>query len=234
MKQEINLELSTLSKVVSSWGIAISDEAVEKLARYRELIKSNNDYAGLVSSGDVDKIVPRHFLESLSLAREINFHATLLAMDFGCGAGFPSLPLKIVFPEFHLYLVESKRKKHYFLDEVIRELNLHNVTLLRERGEELHSVQELLGVFDIAMARAVGPLMKIVPWILPFLDRRGKMILPGARTDDLSKVEQRYQIWGGIRKIVLHSDTLKLPGARDELEFLELRLIGQKNEISFS
>lgn len=223
--------LNTMAKILQEWGIVLSDKNKSQLLNYQSLIIDRNESVGLVSRRDVGRIIQRHFLESLVLSREIKFHPALIVMDFGCGAGFPSIPLKIVFPEFHLYLVESQRKKALFLQKVIYELGLQYVTVLCERGEKLSSSPDFRETFDIVFARAVAPLEKVVEWCLPFLAEQGRLLVPGAPGEDLPKVEQRFTIWGGIRRIKMLPENMEFQGARKELEVIEIRAIKKQRDV---
>ena len=225
MEKELSSQLDTLSGLVKNWGVSIPEEKIAQFIFYHKLIVKKNESVSLVSARDLKRIVPRHFLESLALLRIIEFHPALLVMDFGCGAGFPSIPLKILFSDFHLYLVESQRKKALFLQKIVADLELENVTILNDRGEKLHLVPEYREAFDIVLARAVAPLTKIVPWCIPFLSERGKLIIPGAPSKDLPAVEEVNNIWGGYRKVTMIPEGMGMTEARSELEILELRQV---------
>src|SRR5690242_2911516 len=130
-------------------GTSLPDRALQQLVRYLDLLLRWNARVNLTALRDPEHIVSRHFGESLFLgtrlfpARNESRDATgggpdwRDMLDFGSGAGFPGLPIKIAAPMIALTLVESRSKKAVFLREVVRSLSLHGVQVVEDRAERL-------------------------------------------------------------------------------------------------
>ena len=177
-------EINILAEAVRGWGIDFPEEKKELFVLYRGLLLEWNKKVHLIASGDEKRIVGKHFLESLALAQTGLFGREIKMMDVGAGPGLPSIPLKLLYPDLHLCLVESNRKKYLFLKKVVNHLNLERVSIFCERVENLQSDIELFGDFDVVTARSVGQLGDVVSWSLPFLKRlseshpRGVLVVP--------------------------------------------------------
>ena len=117
VKHQNDSEIAEMSKILNGWGIDLPEEARRKFAVYRDILLQWNRKVHLVSKGDEKKIVQKHFIESLVLLKLADFSKRKRMMDLGAGAGFPSVPLKILFPGINLLLVETNRKKSLFLED---------------------------------------------------------------------------------------------------------------------
>lgn len=128
----------------------LSVRQTEQLLAYLELLLKWNAKTNLTAIREPEQIVRRHFGESLALAQLVDELAGIeTAGDLGSGAGFPGLPLAIFCPEIKVTLIESQNKKATFLKEVVRALDLPNVSVLNQRAEEVALK------FDLTTLRAV-------------------------------------------------------------------------------
>ena len=128
----------------------LAADQYEMLREYLELLLKWNARTNLTAIRDEELMAQRHFGESLALAEFVLEHGELAtAADLGSGAGFPGLPFAIFAPEIKVTLVESQNKKATFLKEVVRALDLQNVSVRNERGEQIKER------FDVVMMRAV-------------------------------------------------------------------------------
>lgn len=147
---------------------------------YNMLIECNQKF-NLTAITQKDEVYLKHFLDSLTASQFISDNSYVL--DIGCGAGFPSVPLKIIRPDLKFLLVDSSSKKLGFVDEVIKELNLHNINTLHTRIEDLKQKD-----FDCVVARAVAPLNVLCEYALPFLKLGGLAVF--YKADIESEAEQ--------------------------------------------
>ena len=108
---------------------ALTDELIAKFERYLELLIEWNRKFNLTAITDPDAIITYHFDDSLALAEHIDFNTIHFTADIGTGAGFPGIPLKILFPHLTTILIEVNNKKRAFLSHIIKELALDNVIL---------------------------------------------------------------------------------------------------------
>jgi 16S rRNA (guanine527-N7)-methyltransferase len=182
---------------------------------YRELIKWNRK-TNLTSIVGYQEVQSKHFLDSLSLSRAIPSHLRNggSVVDIGSGAGFPSIPLKIIWPELKVSLIESTRKKADFLEHIVQTLELKDVIIHNKRAETLAHNPELRSQFDIAVTRAVSNLATVAELTLPFCKIGG-----------LSLVQKKAGIGQEI------SDSQKaisiLGGKLEEIKQVNLKEIGE-------
>lgn len=135
-------------------NICLTDQMIEQFDMYFKLILKYNKVMDLTAVND-DEIYERHFYNSLTIAFNNNFNGLSLC-DVGAGAGFPSIPLKIVFPDMKLTIIDPLSKRMDFLKIVINELDLKDVNLLYLRAEDASIKHK--EEFDIVTARAVARL----------------------------------------------------------------------------
>lgn len=133
----------------------------EQATRFEQLLplyREWNARINVISRRDMDNFVTHHVLHSLSIAKIIAFEPDTTIMDVGTGGGFPGIPLAILFPQCRFTLVDSIEKKIRVVSEVARELDLKNVTPVRERVEKIN------GQFDFIVSRAVTSLPAFINW----------------------------------------------------------------------
>jgi 16S rRNA (guanine527-N7)-methyltransferase len=155
-------------------GTLVSDRRLEAVGTYLDLLLKWNSRINLTAVRDSEKIITRHFGESLFAARHLfpnPQQKKMTAIDIGSGAGFPGLPLKIWHEALELTLAESNQKKAVFLREVARTLQLVGVTVLAERAERISSTADLL------ILRAVEHFENILPTARRLLNTRGRLVL---------------------------------------------------------
>ncbi len=140
---------------------------------YLDLLVKWNQKINLTSEKSNEDILKRHIFDSLQYARVVPPDSRI--MDIGSGAGFPGIPLKIVYPQLVAILVESQRKRCSFLEAVVRELNLKNIKIINERAEKLSP--DPMGKIDIVLFRAVSDINSCLDLGVRFLAEKGKIIL---------------------------------------------------------
>ena len=136
--------------------------AVKKsqLTELKKVYSFWNKQINVISRKDMDAFYERHVLHSLSIAKIISFNNKTSILDIGTGGGFPGIPLSILFPETKFTLVDSIGKKIKVVQAVADELQLKNVSAIKERGENIN------GEFDFIISRAVSRLNKFIPWTM--------------------------------------------------------------------
>jgi 16S rRNA (guanine527-N7)-methyltransferase len=140
------------------------------LEQYLELLLKWNDTHNLTSITDPQKIKTHHFEDSCAPLPFLEGKKRLV--DLGTGAGFPGIPLKIANPELEITLIDAKRKKIAFCNEVIRKLKLDGIEAMQGRAEDPY-VYRSLGVFDVVISRATWPLNVYLEMSDPYYDESG-------------------------------------------------------------
>jgi 16S rRNA (guanine527-N7)-methyltransferase len=158
-------------------GIQLSPMQQQAFAWYAQELRLWNDKINLTAITEPEQIEVKHFLDSLSCLLVDKFRPPGSVIDIGTGAGFPGLPLKIIYPGFQLTLVESIGKKTDFCQHIIEGLALDGVEILRGRAEELGHLPGQRGHYDWALARSVASLPTLLEYVVPFLKLEGRAIL---------------------------------------------------------
>jgi len=208
-------------------GVVLSSEQVSAFSRYLELLCEWNQRFNLTAISLPEEILVKHFLDSLSCAIAVDLPAQRTLIDVGTGAGFPGLVLKIAYPHLAVRLVDAVQKRLRFLERVIEELGLTNVTTLHARVEDLAAAPPQLAnrksprpqshptlreASDVVTARAVARLNVLAEWTLP-LARVGGCVVAMKGPDVVAEVDEAQpalQILGGgepvVRSLILPSD----------------------------
>ncbi|MFC9328336.1 16S rRNA (guanine(527)-N(7))-methyltransferase RsmG [Kitasatospora sp. NPDC057015] len=148
----------------------IFGDRFESAVRYTELLATAGVQRGLIGPREVPRLWDRHVLNCAVLAELLPAGSSLC--DVGSGAGLPGIPVALARPDVSVTLLEPLLRRTTFLEEVVRELGLENVTVLRGRAEEM--VGKL--AVDVVTARAVAPLDRLAGWGMPLLRPHGQML----------------------------------------------------------
>lgn len=135
---------------------AITDEQRHQYEQLFELYKDWNSKINVISRKDIDNLYEHHVLHSLAIAKALRFKDGTKIMDFGCGGGFPGIPLAIMFPKCQFKLIDGTGKKIRVCQEIASAIGLKNVVAEHLRGEDE------TGKFDFIVSRAVMPLPDMV------------------------------------------------------------------------
>lgn len=158
--------------------------------RYLALLLKWNKIYNLTSIKDPKEVTIKHFEDSLSLAPFLSEGARLL--DIGTGAGFPGIPLRIVRPDLHVFLLDSVRKKTDFCKNLIRELDLGPIEVIQGRAEDPILVQKL-GLFDVVVSRATFSLKDFLTIAANFTKENGLGIAMKGR--DWESEYEKTSLW---------------------------------------
>jgi 16S rRNA (guanine527-N7)-methyltransferase len=192
-------------------GLSLSSWQMDQFARYQSLLLLWNERFNLTAAHTAQEIQTRHFVDSLTCASVTGDLNGRSLIDVGSGAGFPGLPLKILFPELSLALLESVGKKGEFLKEVVSDLQLQNVAIIAERAEVLGHNEAYREHYDWAVARAVARLPTLLEYLLPFCRIGGQALAQkGERVgEEIEEAQNAILVLGG--KLV-ESRTIESPG----------------------
>jgi 16S rRNA (guanine527-N7)-methyltransferase len=174
--------MGQLAAQAAVFGLTLSPAQEAQFGRYQELLLAWNERLNLTAVRDPAAIQSRHFLDSLTCATVTGDLNGRSLIDVGAGAGFPGLPLKLLYPQMRLTLVESIAKKTTFLHAVVADLGLEDVTILAERAEIIGQQPAHREQYEWAVARAVAELRVLVEYLLPLCRIGGQMLAQKGET----------------------------------------------------
>lgn len=170
--------LNQFEKYLEQFQIRLNDKQKEQFLKYYELLVEWNGFMNLTAITEFDDVMKKHFADSLSIVKAFSKIRTekLKVIDIGTGAGFPGIPLKIVFPQIELTLLDSLQKRLKFLQEVIDQLELGEVELIHGRAEDFCKPSMKREQYDLCVSRAVANLATLSELCLPYVKVGGKFI----------------------------------------------------------
>lgn len=174
-KQEFFEELKKL-------GINLTNDQIDKLARFYQLLVTWNEKINLTTIIKEEEVYLKHFYDSLTLIKVVDLRQPLTVLDVGTGAGFPGIVLKIVFPNLKITLLDSLTKRINYLNEIIKELDLHDIETVCRRCEEYTKINR--EKYDLVVARAVSHLKILSEMIIPTVKVNGYFIAMKANLND--------------------------------------------------
>lgn len=200
-------------------GIQLSAAQIGALEIYEQELLRWNERINLTAIRDAEQIRIKHFLDSLtclSVMRNPGGRIVCERMiDVGTGAGFPGMPLKIIFPSIQLTLVESVGKKADFCHHLVSTLRLEGVQVIQERVEAVGQMPAHRQQYDWAVARAVAVMPVLVEYLLPLVRVSGAMLAMKGESAPAETQQAEYAIrllGGHLRKLT----PVTLPGVVEE------------------
>ncbi len=176
----MNHNFETFISDCRQWGIELSKQQINQFSDYYDLLVEWNSFMNLTAITDFDEVCKKHFLDSLSIVKayekEYLESGNLSLIDIGTGAGFPGIPIKIVFPEIQITLLDSLNKRIKFLNTVIEKLALANCETYHGRAEDYAKENLLRETYDICVSRAVANLSTLSEYCLPYVKVGGDFV----------------------------------------------------------
>ena len=168
-----------------------ASERLPLAERYTALLATEGVVRGLIGPREAPRLWERHVLNSAVLAEAVPANARVC--DIGTGAGLPGLVLAIARPDVAMTLVEPLLRRTTFLDEVVDDLGLDHVTVVRGRAEDLHGSES----FDVVTSRAVAPLERLLGWSMPLVAAEGALVAMKGRTihEEIASAEAFLAQW---------------------------------------
>ena len=169
-------------KRAADLGIILSDEMKRQFSKYYEMLVEWNKVMNLTGITEYEEVYEKHFLDSICIVKAFSEKNIFLSdttkkvIDIGTGAGFPGIPLKIVFPDMDITLLDSLNKRINFLNAVIEELGLSGIDTIHGRAEDYAKNQQHREKYDLCVSRAVANLSTLSEYCVPFLKRGGYFI----------------------------------------------------------
>lgn len=195
------------------------NELYGKLYQFRQLILEWNTKINLTSILDEEDMYIKHFVDSyLVLKTEMNFNNKRI-LDIGTGAGFPGIPLSLLYPKSDFTLLDSLNKRINFLQLVVDDLKIKNVELIHGRAEDYAKMDDYRQRYDIVISRAVADLPVLLEYALPFVKRGGFFIAYKGKnySNEVNESTNALDLLGGEIVSEFH---FNLPLIYDERHFL--------------
>lgn len=181
----MNILENLLKEQAAQIGLRLDEGQLARFNSFYEFLAAENKKYNLTGICTVDDIVAKHFVDSLLCATLDLLEGRERIVDVGSGAGFPGVPLKILYPGIKLALLEAAKKKAVFLRELVKILGLSGVEVINDRAENAGRNQKFRETFDIAVSRAVAGIPVLAEYCLPFVRPGGYFIaLKGPRSDN--------------------------------------------------
>ena len=165
--------MELLIKILKEYNIELTDKQISQYAEYMEQILKYNEHINLTSITDRDEFVKKHYVDSILGALNDEFQAGEMIIDVGTGAGFPGVPLAILFPEKEFVLLDSLNKRLKIVSEICHSADINNVRVLHSRAEDAGKNKEYREQFDICISRAVADLSVLSELCLPLVREGG-------------------------------------------------------------
>lgn len=190
----MTFDISNLRIALESMGFHLYDDEYDKFFTYCMMLLEKNKVMNLTAITDIDEIITKHFVDSVMLHKAIDPKTVNTVIDVGTGAGFPGIPLKIVYDNLNMILLDSLSKRLEFLDDVIDELHLSGIETVHARAEDAGQAEVLREKFDISLSRAVANLSTLSELCLPFVRVGGHFISYKAGDVEKEVDEARHAI----------------------------------------
>jgi len=155
-------------------GLSVSSHQLDQFGMFFELLLEWNQKMNLTTITDPEKVVTHHFLDSASCALSPGYDQAVELLDVGTGAGFPGVPLKILFPDQAYTLMDSLRKRITFLHHVTGTLELEKTRLIHMRAEDGGRDPQHREIYDAVVSRAVAGLPVLLEYAIPFVKVGGR------------------------------------------------------------
>ncbi|ARF17506.1 16S rRNA (guanine(527)-N(7))-methyltransferase RsmG [Sporosarcina sp. P3] len=181
-------------------GFELSDAQKQQFKRYFEVLVEWNEKMNLTAITDAPSVYLKHFYDSITSAFYVDFNKYESVCDVGAGAGFPSIPLKIIYPHLHVTIVDSLNKRITFLNHLAGELKLENVAFVHARAEEFGRNPKYREQFDVVTARAVARLSVLSELCIPLAKQGGLFVsMKGAAaSEEMKDAARAVKLLGAV------------------------------------
>ena len=167
----------TFYNLLAEQNLPLSDQQKKQFERYFELLVEWNEKINLTAITDKEEVYLKHFYDSIApILQGLIPNETIKLLDIGAGAGFPSLPMKILYPQLNVTIIDSLNKRINFLQLLAQELDLDDVHFYHGRAEDLAQDKNFRAQYDFVTARAVARMQVLSELTIPYLKVGGKLL----------------------------------------------------------
>lgn len=206
------MNLDEFKSEVNKLGVPVTEKEINLLEKYYNLLIEYNEKINLTSITEKKDVYLKHFYDSLTLVKVIDFAKIESMCDIGTGAGFPGIVIKIFYPNIKLTLVDALNKRINFLKEVVFELGLNDVNLVHARAEDY--AKDNREMFDLVTARAVAKLSILMEYSMPMV-KINKFFVAMKGQDDISVSNRVLDVLSSKLEKVICFELPKEAGTRN-------------------
>ncbi|HGD2274389.1 TPA: 16S rRNA (guanine(527)-N(7))-methyltransferase RsmG [Streptococcus agalactiae] len=213
-------------QVLIEHGITLTDKQKKQFETYFRLLVEWNEKINLTAITDKEEVYLKHFYDSIApILQGYIDNSPLSILDIGAGAGFPSIPMKILYPEIDITIIDSLNKRINFLNILANELELSGVHFFHGRAEDFGQDKVFRAKFDIVTARAVARMQILAELTIPFLKVNGRLIAlkAAAAEEELISAEKALKT---LFSQVTVNKNYKLPNGDDR----NITIVSKKKE----
>lgn len=213
-------------QVLIEHGITLTDKQKKQFETYFRLLVEWNEKINLTAITDKEEVYLKHFYDSIApILQGYIDNSPLSILDIGAGAGFPSIPMKILYPEIDITIIDSLNKRINFLNILANELELSGVHFFHGRAEDFGQDRVFRAKFDIVTARAVARMQVLAELTIPFLKVNGRLIAlkAAAAEEELISAEKALKT---LFSQVTVNKNYKLPNGDDR----NITIVSKKKE----
>lgn len=203
--------MEQLRKALEQLKIPYDNHMIDQFQNYMDSILEWNEKVNLTAITDKDAFIKKHYIDSLACVGFSQIENAQNVIDIGTGAGFPGIPLAIIYPDKKFLLLDSLNKRLKIIEELASKIGINNVTVLHGRAEEIAQKKEYREQFDFCVSRAVANLAVLSEYCIPFVKIGGYFAAykTGNAQDEINESLRAIKILGGViedRKVVSIDD----------------------------
>ncbi|BDR59952.1 16S rRNA (guanine(527)-N(7))-methyltransferase RsmG [Lactobacillus xylocopicola] len=211
---------------LSKRNFKLSEPQIKQFNQYFTSLLLANKQVNLTRITAKDDVYLKHFFDSLTPLFTFGsvFEPDSTLCDVGAGAGFPSIPLKLLRPDLKVTIVDSLGKRLHFLQDLVDQLGLTDVKLVHGRAEDVGQNPTYREQFDLVTARAVANMAVLSEYCLPLVKLKGNLLaLKGPKAaSELTEAQKAITVLGGQMR---QQEELRLPGSEEERTLILIRKV---------
>lgn len=210
----------------NAMGIPVSETQLNQFEIFYKLLIQENEKYNLTGITDKEEVYIKHFLDSLLIQQlPFDFNAKTM-IDIGTGAGFPAIPLKILYPSLKMTCLDALNKRIGFINMSIEALHLNDVELIHGRAEDFGQNPKYRGQFDFAVSRAVAELRLLLEFVMPFVKTNGYFLAYKSLKSELELTEAKKAL-SELKSEVIDIKRFELPNGNGHRDIIIVKKIGE-------
>ncbi len=215
-----------MDQYFNAMGIPVSETQLNQFEIFYKLLIQENEKYNLTGITDKEEVYIKHFLDSLLIQQlPFDFNAKTM-IDIGTGAGFPAIPLKILYPSLKMTCLDALNKRIGFINMSIEALHLNDVELIHGRAEDFGQNPKYRGQFDFAVSRAVAELRLLLEFVMPFVKTNGYFLAYKSLKSELELTEAKKAL-SELKSEVIDIKRFELPNGNGHRDIIIVKKIGE-------